>query len=200
MDEHDRNRGFIFVAAMVALMWLVEVFDAVGGNPDAEGIRPRNPDGLVGVVASPFLHGSWGHLIGNTLPFVVLGLAIAIGGLARVAAVTGIVAFVGGFGTWLTAPSNTIVIGASGLIFGYATYLIARGAYTRHGWHIVGGLLVLAVYGTTLLFGLVPTPGVSWQAHLFGGIGGIVAARVLHRGRTARPAARPPLRRIPEPS
>jgi membrane associated rhomboid family serine protease len=200
MDEHDRNRGFIFVVAMVALMWLVEVFDAVGGNPDAEGIRPRDPDGLVGVVASPFLHGSWGHLIGNTVPFVVLGLAIAIGGLARVAAVTGIVALVGGLGTWLTAPSNSIVIGASGLIFGYATYLIARGIYTRRAWHLVGGLFVLAVYGTTLAFGLVPTPGVSWQAHLFGGIGGVVAARVLHRGRSARPAPRPPLRRIPEPS
>src|SRR3954453_14005903 len=181
MNEQDRSRGFIFVGAMVALMWLVEVYDAVGGDPDGEGIRPRDPDGLVGVVASPFLHGSWGHLIGNTLPFVVLGLAIAIGGLApvgagagrgpprggraRVAAVTGIVALVGGLGTWLTAPSNSIVIGASGLIFGYATYLIARGAYTRQGLHVLGGLLVLAIYGTTLLFGLVPTPGVSWQAH-----------------------------------
>jgi membrane associated rhomboid family serine protease len=199
MNERDRNRGIFFVAAMVAVMWLVEVYDAVGGDPDAEGIRPRNPDGLVGVVASPFLHGSWGHLIGNTIPFVVLGVGIALGGLARVAAVTGIVALVGGLGTWLTAPSNSIVIGASGLIFGYATYLITRGIYTRQGLHLVGGLLVLAVYGTTLLFGLVPTPGVSWQAHLFGGIGGVVAARVLHRGRGTTVATRPPVRRMPEP-
>jgi membrane associated rhomboid family serine protease len=199
MNERDRNRGIFFVAAMVAVMWLVEVYDAVGGDPDAEGIRPRDPDGLVGVVASPFLHGSWGHLIGNTIPFVVLGVGIALGGLARVAAVTGIVALVGGLGTWLTAPSNSIVIGASGLIFGYATYLIARGIYTRQGLHLLGGLLVLAVYGTTLLFGLVPTPGVSWQAHLFGGIGGVVAARVLHRGRPTV-ASGPPMRRMPEPS
>ena len=199
MNERDRSRGFIFVAAMVAVMWLVEVFDAVGGDPDAEGIRPRDPDGLVGVVASPFLHGSWGHLIGNTIPFVVLGLAIAVGGLARVAAVTGIVALVGGLGTWLTAPSNSIVIGASGLIFGYATYLITRGIYTRQGLHLLSGLLVLAVYGTTLLFGLVPTPGVSWQAHLFGGIGGVVAARVLHRGRPGTAVTRAPMRRMPEP-
>src|SRR3954462_6791216 len=98
MHERDRNRGFIFVAAMVALMWLLEVFDAVGGNPDAEGIRPRDPDGLVGVVASPFLHGSWGHLIGNTLPFVVLGLAIAIGGLPRGGGGGGGVGPVGGGG------------------------------------------------------------------------------------------------------
>ena len=179
MNERDNSGGFIFVAAMVAVMWLVEVYDAVGGDPDAEGIRPRDPDGLVGIAASPFLHGSWGHLIGNTIPFLILGMAIAIGGLGRVAAVTGIVALVGGLGTWLTAPSNSIVIGASGLIFGYATYLIARGIYTRQGLHLLGGVVVLAVYGTTLLFGLVPTPGVSWQAHLFGAVGGVVAARVV---------------------
>lgn len=200
MNERDRNRGLFFVAAMVAVMWLVEVYDAVGGDPDAEGIRPRNADGLVGVVASPFLHGSWGHLIGNTIPFIVLGAAIALGGLARVATVTAIVAVVGGIGTWLTAPSNSIVIGASGLIFGYATYLIARGLYTRQGLHLLGGLIVLALYGTTLMFGLVPTPGVSWQAHLFGGIGGVVAARVLHRGRPRAIATPPPMRRMPEPS
>jgi len=190
--EQDRSGGYILVAAMAAVMWLVEVYDAVGGDPDSAGIRPRDPDGLVGVATSPFLHGSWGHLIGNTIPFLLLGMAIAIGGLARVAAVTGIVAVVGGLGTWLTAPSNTVVIGASGLIFGYATYLVARGAYTRQGLHVAGGLLVLAVYGTTLLFGLVPTPGVSWQAHLFGGVGGVVAARLLHRGRTGALARRPP--------
>jgi len=189
--DQERTGGFILVAAMAAVMWLVEVYDAVGGDPDSAGIRPRNPDGLVGVAASPFLHGSWGHLIGNTIPFLILGMIIAVGGLARVAAVTGIVALVGGLGTWLTAPSNTIVIGASGLIFGYATYLLARGVYTHRALHLVGGLVVLAVYGTTLLFSLVPTPGVSWQAHLFGGIGGVVAARVLHRGRDDVPARGP---------
>ena len=131
MNERDRTGGYILVAAMAAVMWLVEVYDAAGGDPDSAGIRPRDPDGLVGVAVSPFLHGSWGHLIGNTIPFLILGFGIAIGGLARVAAVTGIVAAVGGLGTWLTAPSNTLVIGASGVIFGYATYLIARGVYTR---------------------------------------------------------------------
>jgi membrane associated rhomboid family serine protease len=189
--DQDRTGGYVLVAALAAVMWLVEIYDAIGGDPDSAGIRPRDPDGLVGVATSPFLHGNWGHLIGNTIPFLILGMAIAIGGLARVAAVTGIVALVGGIGTWLTAPSNTIVIGASGLIFGYATYLIARGVYTRRGLHLGGGLIVLAVYGTTLLFGLVPTPGVSWQAHLFGGIGGVVAARVLHRGRASAPARGP---------
>ena len=181
--QRDRTGGFMFVAAMAALMWAVETVDLVAGDLDSAGIRPRDPEGLVGIATSPFLHGGFGHLIGNTIPFLILGAAIAIGGLMRTLVVTGIVAAVGGLGTWLTAPSNTVVIGASGLVFGFATYLVARGAYSRLPLHFVGGLVVLAIYGSTLLVGLVPTPGVSWQGHLFGALGGLVAARVVHRAR-----------------
>ena len=188
-DDRERTGGFVVIAAMTILMWLAETIDVVAGDLDSAGIHPRDVEGLAGIAASPFLHAGFGHLIGNTIPFLALGLAIAVGGLVRTVAVVGIVAAVGGLGTWLTAPSNTVVIGASGLVFGFATYLVARGAYTRMPWHIVGGLAVLAIYGSTLLVGLVPTPGVSWQGHLFGGIGGLVAARALHRER--RPAARP---------
>jgi membrane associated rhomboid family serine protease len=187
-SERERTGGFVLIGSMVILMWLAETIDIVAGDLDDAGIHPRDADGLFGIVASPFLHAGFGHLIGNTIPFVVLGAAIAVGGLLRTAAVVGIVAVVGGLGTWLTAPSNTVVIGASGLVFGFATYLVARGAYSRRPWHIAGGLLVLALYGWTLLVGLVPTPGVSWQGHLFGAVGGVVAARLLHR---TRPAPRP---------
>jgi len=182
-SERDRTGGFVFVAAMAAVMWAVETIDLVAGDLDGAGIRPRDPEGLVGIAASPFLHGGFGHLIGNTIPFLVLGAAIAIGGLMRTLVVTGIVAGVGGLGTWLTAPSGSVVIGASGLVFGFASYLVARGAYSRLPLHFVGGLAVLAIYGSTLLVGLVPTPGVSWQGHLFGAIGGVLAARVVHRAR-----------------
>ena len=188
-SERERTGGFIVIGAMVILMWLVETIDIVAGNLDDAGIHPRDVDGLPGIAASPFLHAGFGHLIGNTLPFLVLGAAIAVGGLMRTLAVVGIVAVIGGLGTWLTAPSNTVVIGASGLVFGFATYLVARGAYTRTLWHIVIGLVVIVIYGSTLLTGLVPTPGISWQGHLFGAIGGLVAARVLHRAR--RGAAQP---------
>jgi membrane associated rhomboid family serine protease len=174
--------GFIFVAAMAAVMWVVEVADQVlDGRLDAYGIEPREVDGLDGVVFAPFLHGGFDHLIGNTIPFLLLGFAIAIGGLVRVAIVTLIVAVVGGLGTWLIAPANTVHIGASGIVFGYASYLVARGAYSRSLGQIALGLVVLAVWGTTLLQGLVPEDGISWQGHLFGAVGGVVAARVLHR-------------------
>jgi membrane associated rhomboid family serine protease len=186
-SERERTGGFVLVAAMVIVMWAVETADIVAGDLDSAGIQPRDPDGLAGIFASPFLHAGFGHLIGNTIPFLVLGAAIAVGGLRRTLLVTGIVVAVGGLGTWLTAPSNTVVIGASGLVFGYATYLVARGVFSRMPLHFVGGLAVLAIYGSTLLVGLVPTPGVSWQGHLFGAVGGVVAARVSYRQRAKVP-------------
>ncbi len=168
---------------MVVVMWVVEIIDAIGnGRLDRYGIRPRATDGLDGIVFSPFLHGSWSHLIGNTVPFVVLGGLIALSGLARVAAVTAVVMAIGGLGVWLFAPENTVHIGASGVVFGYAGYLVARGLFTRSMLHIGVGAVVAAVWGTTLLSGLVPHDGISWQGHLFGGVGGIIAARVLGGG------------------
>jgi membrane associated rhomboid family serine protease len=175
-------RGFALVAGMAAVMWVVEVADQIAdGRLDAYGIEPRDVDGLDGVVFAPFLHAGFDHLIGNTIPFLLLGFAIALGGVARVAIVTIIVALVGGLGTWLVAPANTVHIGASGIVFGYAAYLVARGVYSRSAMQIGLGVVVLAVWGTTLLRGLVPEDGISWQGHLFGAIGGVLAARLLHR-------------------
>ena len=174
--------GVILVLALVAVMWVVEAVDQLAdGRLDAYGIVPREVDGLDGVAFAPFLHAGWDHLIGNTIPFLLLGFAIALGGIARVATVTVIVALVGGIGTWLVAPANTVHIGASGIVFGFAAYLVARGVYSRSMIQIALGVVVLAVWGTTLLRGLVPEDGISWQGHLFGAIGGVLAARLLHR-------------------
>jgi len=191
LDRHapDQRQGLIFVGTMAALMWVVEILDAIAFNLDQYGIEPRDVDGLPGIAFAPFLHAGFGHLIGNTIPFLFLGAVIAVGGLARVALVTAIIAVIGGLGTWLVAPEGSVTIGASGIVFGYATYLLTRGLFSRSLWHLGVGLVVLLVYGTTLLFGLVPTPGVSWQGHFFGGVGGIVAARWIHARRPARSAA-----------
>ena len=185
------------VLAMAAVMWIVEAVDQIaGGRLDAYGIEPRETDGLDGVVWAPFLHAGFDHLLGNTIPFLVLGLAIAFGGAMRVAVVTVIVALVGGLGTWLVAPSNTVHIGASGIVFGYAAYLVARGAYSRSAAQIGVGLIVLAVWGTTLLRGLVPEDGISWQGHFFGAVGGIVAAWLLHRRASRADAPQPGARAV----
>jgi membrane associated rhomboid family serine protease len=196
-----RQQGLILVGAMAALMWVVEVIDQVFSSAHIEqyGIRPHDaPDGLLGIISAPFLHAGFGHLIGNTVPFVVLGATIALSGFARVVGATLIVAIVGGLGVWLFAPAGTDHIGASGIVFGYATYLIARGLFSRNLLHLSVGIVVIAVYGTTLLFGLAPRDGISWQGHLFGGIGGVVAARALdsRRDRLER-GSRPPLAGLP---
>jgi membrane associated rhomboid family serine protease len=183
--RQDRIAGVQVVLALLAAMWVLEVVDvALDHRLDQYGIEPRDPDGLVGVVAAPFLHADFGHLIANTIPFVALGIIIGLQGVARVLAVTGIVLVVSGLGTWLIAPDNSIHIGASGIVFGYATYLLARGIFNRDLIEIGIGLGVAAIWGTALLGGLIPQDGVSWQGHFFGAVGGVLAARVFARPRT----------------
>ncbi len=187
--REGRRDGFVVIAAMVAIMWLVEIVDSIDSHRlDGWGIRPHHTDRLVGIATAPFLHVSFSHLISNTVPFLALGFTIAFAGAARVLAVTAIVMFVGGLGTWLIAPSNSIHIGASGVVFGYASYLLSRGLFNRSPAELAIGALVAAIWGTALLSGLAPQDGISWQGHLFGAVGGIAAAGALRRQRAPRSA------------
>jgi membrane associated rhomboid family serine protease len=184
-----RYDGFLVVFALVAIMWVSEIVDAIANHRlDSYGIEPRDVDGLSGIVSAPFLHGGFDHLISNTVPFLAMGFVIAFKGAMRVGLVTVIVALVSGIGTWLVGPANTVHIGASGVVFGYATYLLSRGFFDRDLLGLAIGLVVGAIWGTALLGGLLPQEGISWQGHLFGAIGGILAARVLARKREGQPA------------
>lgn len=183
----SRRRAAIeLLLAMVLLMWVLEVVDtSLDNRLDRYGIEPREVDGLDGVIAAPFLHVGFGHLIANTLPFAAMGLVIAFEGVWRLAGVTAVVALVSGLGTWLIAPADTIHLGASGVVFGYATYLITRGLFNRRAMELAIGLAVAVLWGGALLAGLEPQQGISWQGHLFGAIGGVVAARMLSERREA---------------
>lgn len=190
----DRGTAFKIVLIMLAVMWVSEVVDiAAGHRLDQLGIEPRDPEGLIGVGTAPFLHAGFGHLISNTLPFVALGLAVALSGVRRLVVVTLIVMVVGGLGTWLFAPSNTVHIGASGLVFGYAAYLVVRGVFNRSLAELGLAVAVVLLLGGALLGGFVPRPGVSWQGHFFGAVGGVLAAYVLARraGREPEPGPGP---------
>ena len=174
----------MLVLAMAALMWVEEAVDVVSGlGLDRYGIEPRNPDGLLGIVTAPFLHVGFAHLIANTIPFLFLGLLVALGGLVRVVLVTVIVALVGGLGTWLFAPAGSVHVGASGLVFGYAGYLLSRGFFSRRVRDFVLGAVIFVIWGGALILSLVPTAGISWQGHLFGGLGGVVAGWLLASSR-----------------
>jgi membrane associated rhomboid family serine protease len=170
-------------------MWVVEIINTLDSNAlDNDGIWARNVDRLWGIFTAPFIHASFQHLIDNTIPFVFMGLIIALAGAARLALVTAIVIVVGGIGTWLVSPGGIPTIGASGVVFGYATYLLARGFFDRSALELLTGLIVGVIWGAALLASVVPHPGVSWQGHLCGAIGGVVAASLLRR---RRPAAAP---------
>lgn len=190
----DRSSALLLVVAMVVVMWALEAIDYVApGQPlDNYGIHPRDASGLLEIFSAPFLHVGFGHLISNTLPFAVMAAVIALAGLARVAMVTGIVIVVSGLGVWLIAPSNEVHLGASGLVFGYAAYLVTRGILSRRLGELAIGVVVVGVWGLGMLQGVLPQEGISWQAHLFGAIGGVIAAYYLAGKREAAPATAAP--------
>lgn len=178
----DWQSGLFVIGVMAAIMWVVEIFDQVSGDDlDQYGIQPRDAESLPGIVAAPFLHAGFDHLIGNTIPFLVLGAIIALGGAMRVLLTTAIIILVAGLGTWLIGPEHTVHVGASGVVFGYAGYVIARGIFSRSILELAIGGIVVILYSSTLLGALVPQQGISWQSHLFGGIGGVLAAWILDR-------------------
>jgi membrane associated rhomboid family serine protease len=184
--SEDASAGFLVVAVLVAVMWIVEVINALDGQRlDRDGIISRHLSGLPGILSAPFLHAGFGHLIGNTIPFVILGLVIALGGARQVVAVTVLVGLISGLGTWLVASSGTDTVGASGVVFGYATFLMARGAFTRSLLQIAVGVIVALLFGVALIISLVPHSGISWEDHLFGAIGGVIAARAIASPRSA---------------
>jgi membrane associated rhomboid family serine protease len=177
----------ILLALIVGLMWVVEAVNALdGGGLDRDGgIFPRNIDHLWAILTSPFLHENfYPHLVDNTIPLVFMGVIIALRGARKLALVTAVVIVIGGLGTWLIAPSGTNTIGASGVVFGYATYLFSRGIFNRSWLEFLTGIVVGLVWGGALLSSLVPQRGISWQGHVAGAVAGVIAAWLLARPRT----------------
>ncbi|MGC1219244.1 MAG: rhomboid family intramembrane serine protease [Phormidesmis sp.] len=165
---------------IVALLWVIEAVDLIffNGALNNLGIRPRTVSGLWGILFAPFLHGNFAHLLANTIPLVSLGWLIMLRKSEDLIPVTVISALVGGFGTWLIG-SPGVHIGASGVIFGYFGFLLLRGYFERSLVAIAFSLLVTFLYGG-IIWGVLPSqPGISWEGHLCGFIGGIIAARLL---------------------
>ncbi|GAA2624028.1 rhomboid family intramembrane serine protease [Streptomyces axinellae] len=174
------------IVGWVALLWVLEVVDQASGNAlDTFGVQPRRVDELVDVIPSSFMHFGFEHLMANTLPLLILGFLAALRGTGRFLATALIIIVTSGLGVWLTAPESSNTAGASGLIFGLFGYLLARGFVDRRITDLAVGTVVAVLYGSTFFWGVLPSDsGISWQGHLFGLIGGVLAARL-----TAEPRA-----------
>ncbi len=177
------------LGTFVVLFWSLEIADQIvfqrlmPGGLDRFGIRAWHLSGITGILFAPFLHGGFGHLIANTVPFVMLGWLVMLQETSDFFLVTGITMLVAGAGTWLFGAPGSIHIGASSLIFGYLGFLLLRSYFERNLTSIAVSILVFSLYGG-VVWGVFPSgPGISWQGHLFGFIGGILAARWIGKAR-----------------
>ncbi|MCC3763261.1 rhomboid family intramembrane serine protease [Glycomyces sp. TRM65418] len=187
---HPLRRALTLWGAVIALMWLVLITDWIlPAHLTHFGITPRTLEGLLpGLIAAPFLHAGAGHLVSNMVPLAVMGTVAALrdwGGMWA-ALTTALIA--SGLGVWLLSPAGSVTVGASGIAFGLFGYLLARGIFMRRIGDILIGVLLVLVYGS-MIWGIFPTqPHISWQAHLFGFIGGAAAAFATAKARRSATA------------
>ncbi len=168
----------VAMGVLVVVLWVLEGVDQATGNAlDPYGIEPRQLDSLDNVLYAPWLHGGYGHLVSNTVPFFVLGVIVLMDGWGRWLRTSLVVVLVSGAAVWLLSPPGSLTLGASGVVFGWLTYLLVRGLYSRSPGQVATGVVLFVVYGG-LLWGVLPSDaGVSWQAHAGGALGGLLAAR-----------------------
>ena len=195
MTVHKLRDAVVVMAGFLALIWALQVFNwADGYHLDADfGILPMNLGRLPDIFTAPFLHVSWQHIEGNSLPLFVLGVLAAYRSISRFLVVSLIVLVTSGLAVWLFQSGNEVTVGASGIIFGYFAYVLVRGFLDRNMVDIGVGVVAGVLYWTILAVALPGTPGVSWIDHLGGLVGGVIAAWVVRTrtpiGARPRPAA-----------
>jgi len=170
----------LLLVGAVGIAWGLEIVDAVlFGFLDNFGIQPRRVSGLIGIATAPFLHVGFTHLISNTIPFLVLGGGVLMGGRKIFLQSTIFIIAIGGMALWTLGPPATNHLGASLLIFGYLGFLLARGVFEKSGFWTAVSVAILVFYGGMLAGVLPGQPGISWQGHLFGFLAGVIAAKVM---------------------
>jgi membrane associated rhomboid family serine protease len=181
MSVRKVRDALVVMVAFLALIWILQVFNwADGYRLDADyGILPHHVSRIPDIFAAPFLHFSWQHIEGNSVPLFVLGFLAAYRGIVKFLLVTFLIAVVSGLGVWLFQSGNELTVGASGLIFGYFGYVLLRGIFDRNLLDVGVGVLAGLLYWTILSVAIPGTPGISWIGHLSGLVGGVIAAWVL---------------------
>ncbi len=187
------GRAFLAMCAFVPVLWAVEGLNTLLGNglDRAGGIRPRSLAGVDGIVFAPFLHASFPHVLANSVPLLLLGTFVMAGQFKRFLLITAFIAVISGLSVWLFSPTNTLTVGASGVIFGYLGYLLLRGIVERRWWSLGVSVLMGLLFGWQLSGVLPGEPQVSWQGHLGGFVAGLLAAVLFRQRSLGTPAPGP---------
>lgn len=181
--ERGKASGIV-TAAFVALLWVLEAIDTITFHAlDALGVQSWRLGDLWSVLTHPLAHLDWQHLANNSALLLVLGFLVGLDGLRRWSVATAVPVLGSGLAAWALNPPGVNTLGASGLVFGWLTYLLVRGWYSRRVVDVLLAVVLFMVYGS-VLWGVLPSdPTVSWQGHLGGAVGGVLAAWLVHRGR-----------------
>jgi membrane associated rhomboid family serine protease len=181
-----RRALFVMVGVLV-LLWIIQVANWADSYrlTNEYGIRGRDVASLPDIITAPFLHFSWAHIEGNSGPLFIFGFLAAYRGVAKFAALTGIVVLTSGLAAWFSESPNTVGAGASGVVFGYFGYIMVRGFFDRHVIDMLVGVVMALCFAYQFTV-LVPHAGVGWQAHIGGLVGGVVGGWLLRDRRLAR--------------
>ena len=190
MTRHTIKHELAGILVFIAILWITFVGDwLTGWQLQYYGLQPRTLRGLIGIAMMPLLHGSFGHLLGNSISLIIL-LPLLAGSRASTLKTSLIIVLLSGSLLWIFG-TPALHIGASGLIYGLICFLLGAGYFERRIMSAIIALVVLFFYGTTLVFGVLPfiNPGISWDGHLMGAIAGgslaFVQAKQLERKRIA---------------
>ncbi len=197
IDVDEARKAFFLMVGFIALIWVLQIFNWADHYhlDNSYGILPRSLGHLGDIFVAPFLHFNWDHIEGNSGPLFVFGLLAAYRGVVRFLGVTLLVAVTSGMAVWLFQSSNELTVGASGLIFGYFGYVLARGLIDRNLIDALAAVVMVLSYAYILTVAIPGAHGVSWIGHLGGLIGGVAAGWIFRtrRGLTKRGRPAPPV-------
>jgi len=184
----EARKALFVMVGFLAFLWLIQLINEADGLRLIQefGIRPRSVSSLPDILTAPFIHVSWTHIEANSGPLFIFGFLAAYRGVVRFLGLTVLVILVSGLAAWLTAPSGTVGVGASGVVFGYLGYILVRGFFDRHVIDIIIGAVMALCFAYQFTV-LLPHAGIGWQDHIGGLVGGVVGGWVFRdRSRSGR--------------